>query len=171
MTRERALSGDGSLVSEVAYDYDSCGRIVFTQDATGQTAAAHYDAVGRLVLAEQHLRPNGNPLTAVTRRVRTRYAYDGSSRIKAMTDGNGHTTRLRYDTLGRVVSTQDALGHITRYDYDRACRLARTADPSGTETLFSYDENGRLAQKRVTFSGRASPACGKSIWNGTTSIV
>ena len=131
---------------------DAAGRVIASQDRSGQSLRYDYDAMGlmtRVYDAEGDL---------------MRWTYDAEGQLETITDAVGNvvrferpepgvvvrhdpstgTTTYRYDAYGRL--SEELRGELRiRYRYDDQGRLVERRTPEGVETL-RYDVQGRLAE-------------------------
>ena len=105
------------------------------------------------------LAENGDGSYTLTKRERTAYQFDASSRLAAIVDKNGNrltlvyagaylteiqdtagrSIRLDYDANGRITLITDPIGRTVQYAYDGAGNLISAADPNGNLTQYTYD--------------------------------
>lgn len=188
-------SRPGGLVSEYAYDeYSAQGKVMRNWNNVGQSWRFDYDTrettvtdnlerTTRYIFNQaKHLIGNVNAVgNKTTRNVdrygnltefidaagqKTRYWFDGRSRIKsikeadggstsidyddrfdlpsAITDANGATTTLKYDDRGNVIEVVDALNQSTRYTLDSQGLVETMIDARGGIKKFSYDAAGQV---------------------------
>ena len=78
------------------------------------------------------------------------YAYDGDSRLTAITDDNGRVTSFEYDHLDRRVKQTLADGAVYTATYDRDGNLKTTTDPNGSTITRTYDALHRLVSLVVS---------------------
>jgi len=75
----------------------------------------------------------------------TRYSYDASGNVTAITDPLNHTRTLTNDPVfNQVTSLPDPLGHVSTFTYDDHGNLIALTDPLGNTTTRSYDALSRL---------------------------
>ena len=141
------LNGDGKpdlAVGVTSYGYFTPSNHEITTEVNplGRTAAAQYDAFGRLS-AETPF--DGSSTTAVSGAEEQLLVPSGGSGLLptvssyqgSFTDPNGHSTTLGFDDMGHVTSFTDALGATTTYTRDG--RPTAVADPLGRTTQYQYD--------------------------------
>lgn len=131
-------------------------RGIATINGPGNRSLMRFDGLDRLVQQTHELRVGGSgagqlDLTNATNPdglVTVTYAWDGNSRLAAMTDDLGQTTRVEYDALDRrtAVVYQDNTRYT--YLYDRDHNLVRQTDPNGTVAVREFDGLHRLTQAR-----------------------
>ena len=126
--------------------YNTSGRLISTQDATGNATTYTYNAAG---LITQQRSATGETLN---------YDYTGTNltQIRAVTADGKTQTRVRYgyDTLNRLTrvtadlspadnSIADGKTHVTTYTYDgNTRRLASITTPEGNVQRFTYTQAG-----------------------------
>lgn len=109
-------AADRDLITQTVYD--QMGRVIRTQDETGQWALFGYDPLGRQVrvirnavnftydlTADPDLSGYGTPNPAADQDILTDTVYDTQGRVDYTLDVNGSRTKLVYDGLGRQVRT------------------------------------------------------------------
>lgn len=136
----------GRLTSTLAHDPN--GNVTSRVDARGRLTEMQYDAIGRVFLTVDALRPNCglDPHCG-----RTRQEHDALDRIVAVTDPKGLTTSYTYDGLGnqvRQVSPDTGVteyGNSTQPGHDAAGNVIHAMDARGVVSLRSYDGLGRVA--------------------------
>jgi RHS repeat-associated protein len=99
----------------------------------------------------------------------TRFTYDSSDRLTALTDPAGLTTTLAY-TNGLVSSITDPAGRTTQLLHDSAGNLIQIIQPDGAIDQYGYDANhalvsgtdpnGNTTFHRYDFSGRIQEMIG-----------
>ncbi len=152
---------DRDLITRTEYDSD--GRVRWTQDAIGRKTWMVYDALGRQKKVIRNCTyTTGSPAPEDDAYVGqhasdsakdgiTRTIYDSQGRVGATIDAHNRETRFEYDVLGRRVKTirnyvdgayasaapdQDMTETTV---YDLAGRVGRTIDNAGQEMRFEYD--------------------------------
>jgi YD repeat-containing protein len=137
-------------ITSVTYDADERVSEVATSygGTAGPQVAYGYDSGGRLTSADRTIGGSGDS-------VNTTYGYDAANRQTTITDalyvppvgsGGGTTTPIAtyvygYDSANRVTTMVDAEGTYT-YTYDNANELTNV-DENGTQVeSYSYDLNG-----------------------------
>lgn len=125
-------TADRDLITQTVYD--RMGRVIRTQDETGQWALFGYDPLGRQVrvirnavnstydlTADADLSGYGTPNPAADQDILTETVYDTQGRVDYTIDVNGSRTKLVYDGLGRQVRTvQNYQYNGTGYNVDPA---------------------------------------------------
>ncbi len=109
-------AADRDLITQTVYD--RMGRVIRTQDETGQWTLFGYDPLGRQVrvirnavnftydlTADPDLSGYGTPNPAADQDILTDTVYDTQGRVDYTRDVNGNRTKLVYDGLGRQVRT------------------------------------------------------------------
>ena len=118
--------------TRVDYVYDARGNLISAVDATG-TTTLQYDANDRL---ERITYPGARYL---------HYTYNASGQRASMVDQMGHRLDYFYDAVGRLESmTDESSAEIVRYFYDSAGRMQRKNLGNGVYTLYVYDTAGQL---------------------------
>ncbi len=90
----------------------------------------------------------------------TRFSYNSSGDLKAVTDALGRTTDNEYDPLRRltrIIKDRGGISAGTQLDYDVMDRLVEVVDPKGLETSYQYNVFDDL-------TGLASPDTGTSTY-------
>ncbi|WP_327135419.1 HNH/endonuclease VII fold putative polymorphic toxin [Streptomyces sp. NBC_01343] len=121
----------------VRYVHDAAGRLVTRVNAAGQAVRVEYDVLDNRILKEVD--------GAVTR-----YEYDYSDRVAAITGAEGTLTYLR-DRFGRT-REESADGRTLLRTYDELSRVVSRTTPSGARAEWTYDAAGR--RSGLTSSGR-----------------
>ncbi|MCU7934082.1 MAG: hypothetical protein KZQ99_04275, partial [Candidatus Thiodiazotropha sp. (ex Dulcina madagascariensis)] len=127
LTEGDQLDMPGSFTYEVTGQTGGAGQ-TDVQDPLGHLTSYRYDEAG---LISEVLSP-----TIGGNRLSTRYSYDGSGNLTAVTDGNGHATAYAYNADGTLASQRDAEGNTLEYRYNVAGLLVNeiaylTPDPDG----------------------------------------
>ncbi len=146
---------DGTLTAEVAYSYDSSGRLFkeFFPAASNAFTQRNYDAAGNLVSLVNALGKETSysfdeldRIIAIIKpgTVTTGFSYDSYDNQKEITDGNDLVTTLSYDDFGRRISRNSPDSGITSYVYDAADNLISETDATGVTINRSYDALNRL---------------------------
>jgi RHS repeat-associated protein len=132
---------------DVAYSYDTAGRVYTRTDASGTTTYT-YDPLGRLATRE-HTAGGGL----------LEYHYDLAGNLVSETDAGGTTTHT-YDVRNLLISSTTPDSRTIRYDYDAdgqrtdtwyASNADHTTWAAHTETAF--DASGRIAGITTTRNG------------------
>ncbi|MDR2156663.1 MAG: DUF6531 domain-containing protein [Clostridiales Family XIII bacterium] len=127
---EKHYDEDGT---SVAYAYDSAGRRLFMNDATGRSSYG-YDAAGRLASVTQ---ADGRALS---------YAYDAYGRMSEVGYPDGRTVSYDYDLGDRILRVRDSGSGDTAYAYDAQGNVVSCARPDGTSSICVYDALNRLTR-------------------------
>jgi YD repeat-containing protein len=148
---------------------DASGRATNTLGAALKQVAYTYDSAGRLKTVSTDLTPQNTSDNAA---YVTTYTYDGTStRVASVTQSDGTSASFTYDSQGRVLTVTDAEGTQTftyvsvgqtditdangkawTYLYDDQKRLTEVRSPAPTAgaarqvTQFRYDADGNLKQ-------------------------
>jgi len=111
------------------FNYDALGRVISANNDGGpNTISRAYDKNGRL--------SNSNGI-AVQR--------DLGGRIISLALASGKTISYTYDANDRVTHVSDWLGATTTFSYDSAGRMTGIDRPNGVDTLNTWDADGRLS--------------------------
>jgi RHS repeat-associated protein len=149
------LHPDGSFTSTA---YEPLTRYVSPENANsgnrfhvrpwGQYRIYHYDGQGRLVEADEH---HDNVLYA------TRYEYDTSGNLVAITDANNNRRIFAYDSLGRKRSSDDPDTGHRAFEYDAANNLTEVLDAAGQRRRYTYDAAERILEEQYLTASDAVP--------------
>ncbi len=119
---------------ELAYQFDTAGRVVEVSDHSANQLSFGYDPDGRLVT-----------VTDTAGRVIS-LAYDAGM-LASLTLPDGRTVTYGYSS-GRLTSVTDPAGATTTYTYDGTGRLATIVDANGhTQVANTYGSDGRLTDQ------------------------
>lgn len=147
----RLLQSTDCSQRSTRYDYDPWGQLLRETDAAGHVTAYQHDAEGQLQAATlpdgmrqswQWL-DNGLPHSQTMAGAVTRYAWNATGTLDAVTDPVNSTTRWTYDTAGRVTQLIDGQGAVTRFEYDAADRQTAQTGIDGLRTEYEFDPCGR----------------------------
>ncbi|WP_035225771.1 Ig-like domain repeat protein, partial [Paracidovorax oryzae] len=141
-------SSAGTTLGITRYAYDTAGRLVMTQDATGVRQWVVYDAAGRKVAdvdgtgAAREYRYNANDQLTQTIEYATRLAGLSEApkleAIRALASTGDRSSWRLYDSAQRLAWQVDAGGAVTQTEYDAASRVVavtRLATPIDTAML------------------------------------
>ncbi|BFO60919.1 hypothetical protein AVXHC21_28140 [Acidovorax sacchari] len=141
-------SSAGTTLGITRYAYDTAGRLVMTQDATGVRQWVVYDAAGRKVAdvdgtgAAREYRYNANDQLTQTIEYATRLAglpeAPKLEAIRALASAGDRSSWRLYDSAQRLAWQVDAGGAVTQTEYDAASRVVavtRLATPIDTAML------------------------------------
>jgi YD repeat-containing protein len=158
----RATSTVGAALSQVSYAYDSMGRLTSvstdltpsntTDNAVYTTSYTYASATSQLIASVSQ--SDGSSVS---------FAYDGSGRVKSVTDASGTQTfaysvgtKIINGTPATSTTITNATGRVWTYYYDSnsdadAQQLLEidspaTADGPAPVTQFSYDANGNVSE-------------------------
>jgi RHS repeat-associated protein len=157
-----AISNNFGQVQRVLYDERD--RAVQITDAAGVTVTNTFDGINRLLTRAwpdngiERFLYSTNGLVRYTNQLGagTRYAYDTSGRLSAITNANTppEITRFTYDVWGDLRELIDAKNQTNKWSYDVFGRMTNKVDASG-QTVFgySYDANGRLTNRWTPAKG------------------
>ncbi|HEX6530118.1 MAG TPA: DUF6531 domain-containing protein [Burkholderiales bacterium] len=133
-----AATTHAGVTYNVAYSYDSAGRLSGMTYPSGRTLAYLYDAAGRIGAINTTFSGQIRPLVA-------NVAYHPFGGVKSYTLGNGQTYTRAIDQDGRIASY--TLGaQAFAIGYDAASRIefiSETGNPPNTNT-YGYDALDRL---------------------------
>jgi RHS repeat-associated protein len=148
MTSE--TDGRGHLVT---MEYDGDHRVISQTDAMKRKHQWKYGD-GMTTITE----PNGSTMvelfdeaelpTKITHawgtslEATTKYGYNDSLDLVAVTDPNKHTTTYAYDSTGDRTSATDANGNKTDWTYNSAHEVETIATPKGERTTIKRDSHG-----------------------------
>ncbi|AVS67170.1 hypothetical protein C8245_17055 [Paracidovorax avenae] len=141
-------SSAGTTLGITRYAYDTAGRLVMTQDATGVRQWVVYDAAGRKVAdvdgtgAAKEYRYNANDQLTQTIEYTNRLAGLADApkleAIRALAAVSDRSSWRLYDSAQRLAWQVDAGGAVTQTEYDAASRVVavtRLATPIDTAML------------------------------------
>lgn len=172
----------------LSYDEGGLLREIRQPDNTGQSWRFGVDQdFGRMRATDPMGRVRDTWTDGLDRIVRTRdyvggqmstvaFEYDGSDRIRRITDPNGNVTSYRYNRLGQNVGIDDPnLGSQTM-TYDKVGNLIALTDALNRTTTYTYDARSRLRTRTMPASGTATwnydePASGPGARGAYTSLV
>lgn len=112
---------------------------------------------------EVYSRPDGN--TATGRKIfltaivdvagnKITVSYDGSLRIKALTDGIGQVTTIKYGNatdIYKITRVTDPFGRSAFFDYDNTGKLSKITDMIGLASSFQYDADDFINQMTTPY--------------------
>jgi RHS repeat-associated protein len=129
--------GGGSVVSRSLYDLG--GRLVGSEDTSGDVVVTNYDLLGRVTSTSLDT-SSGPRVTSST--------YNTAGWLLTSTDADGVLAKRDYDAAGRVVKETVTRGtapdQVTRHAFDAAGREVTTTDADGWVTDTTYDGFGRV---------------------------
>ncbi len=129
--------------------HDSRNNRTLAIDAKQNVTRHVYDGVNRLVETIQELTDTGDGSGTLATTIRTKQAWDDTSRLVSQTDDNDHTTTYTFDALNRLTITRyaDDTAHSSQYDvHDNAVGMI---DANGSMMTCQYDLNNRLIDKDI----------------------
>jgi YD repeat-containing protein len=170
---------NGVLIGQVAYGYDSIGRLSSVLvDLTPRDGAGDQDtwnasdasANDGFLYRTVYFYADATSLRISQVRqgdgTRVSYGYDAEGRIISVTqgddnandaDGVGQTLTYSYDTVNRRTDVSDSSGRTWSYGYDAAGRLtdvqAPAVDGQRDTSQYRYDADGNLVQARTLRGG------------------
>ena len=149
---------------EAYYEYDTAGRLIQIENASGVVFFVQYDTLGRKELesdavgkvTEYIYGDMGNlefmiEDPAGLNRI-TGYEYDRLGRQTAIVSGNDRT-EYRYDAMGNVEEIEYPGGDTIAYGYDMAGNVIRrttTRDSEAITTHYKRDNLGRVSYKQYS---------------------
>ncbi len=155
--KEEYLGADGrspfypaepyTLYAQVAYTYDSEGRLIRTRDPRGNEIRITYDALGRKTAMDD---PDLG---------HWEYGYDAVGDLVWQKDALGRRIDFTYDALHRLVRKTDGGDLAVDYTYDDPAfantrgRLTRSDYNVDESTQFYYDILGREVRTEKTIGG------------------
>ncbi len=127
-------------------EFDYGGLSIVTENALLQAMTKTQNAVGELILSEDHLNGTvtysydayGNLLETNANGVTTTMSYDQRGRKTGMTDADMGTWSYSYNALGEMVSRTDAKLQVVTMAYDVLGRMTSRVEAEGT-TTWTYD--------------------------------
>ena len=139
--RMSVIAPDGGI-----QEFDYGGLVTATTNALFQTESKTQNAIGELVLAQDHLNGTvsysydayGNLLETDANGVLTTMSYDQRGRKTAMSDPDMGSWSYGYNVLGELISQTDAKLQVVTMDYDLLGRMTSRIEAEGT-TSWSYD--------------------------------
>ena len=129
------LNPEDNPYTEITYDL--VGNKTKERDANGVTTSYEYTSRNWLWKVI-----NGRG------RVQKTYSYDGTGRVKNVTDINQKTVSNDYDSLGRLRKVIDPLLHEESYQYDKLGNRTAVTDGRGNTTYYSYNSLGWVTSIR-----------------------
>ena len=149
--------------------YDKAGRIVKKENSQSGIAKTYsYYPTGlvkdvltwqndEVVYTESYeYDQNGNKIYEDLNGEIKRYAYDGMSRLRTVTDKNGNITEYEFDDFGNISKEYDISERgikTKQYYYDANNRLIMSDSKSET-AQYEYDNAGNLLEKTTGYGGR-----------------
>ena len=125
--------------SDVKFEYDARGKMIFHENSIGQTIENTYDEFGNFIEKK-------------TKEQTTKLEYDKYDRVIKRDFSNGDITEIKYDNYGRITEMlsggvkieigYDALGRQTK-------RIVTYSDGAQSATIISYNKIG-LREKIIT---------------------
>ena len=154
---DRLIKVKDNLANIKSFTYDSRNNKVFEVDPLGNTTSYFYDGINRQLRQQVDLRVGGTGAgdiegndSNLDGRIETVYAWDGNSRLAAISDDKGNTTGYQYDDLNRPRFENFADGTVKEYRYDRDDNLRELEDQNGSLHLYTVDGLGRRTETRIT---------------------
>ncbi len=162
------VHNDFAKESKMLYSYNKpTGNLLSSTDPLGYTTSQQYDAIGRVV------RANNSDSSYRT------IVYSDTNNNVTFFDELGHKTITYFDKIGRVVKVErwgdgtsayswttsgynwqdqvsthaDEMGHVTKYAYDCLGRQTRETNPDLSYTTVAYDDVSRLVTSCSYSSG------------------
>jgi len=146
------LNAQGKVQNK--YTYDSYDRLATKTDSEGYALKYSYDVLNRLV---KTVYPDGTTREATWDKFDlastkdrngkvTRYTYDATRKLTAVTDPLNRTVQYGYQSNGLLSSLTDQKGNVTTWERDIQGRMVAKVYPDGTRSTQSYDSAGRLTE-------------------------
>lgn len=175
-TSKRVASVRNSDGTELAFAYDSSGRVLTITDGAGKKTTITYgasstqvqDALGQVTTFsydtnQQLVRIVGPSGSGVDQS----YVYNANGDVASITDSRGNAVTCEYDTRGNLTRRQDAGGNVlvraysgdnlllsesvngqtTRYVYDAKQHLRFVLSPENRVTEYVYDNYGQRTRE------------------------
>lgn len=164
--------------------YDAVGRVHTATDRNGYTLTSLYNGNNKLVKTtypdgsydqyqwEEHHITEHIYFSANNDIIRkTRWFYDGMSRMTGAMDHSGDLTSYRYDSVGNLVALIDPKQNTTLWQYDQLNQMVKKTYPdasteqytyhalggiltatnrSGTATTYTYDDHGNRLTRDIS---------------------
>lgn len=140
-------------------DYDPDDNLTKVTTPEGRTTSLGYDAMNRLVHADEQ---------AAAKTIRTTFGYDGAGNRTRFVDGNGHATDYTFTTWGlpestiepATAATPNAADRTWTTSYDPAGNPVLHVAPGGVTITAEYDAQDRLRVQHG--SGAEAPTADKT---------
>ncbi len=104
---------------ETSFTYDGAMRLTASRDVAGNVYEVQRDALGRAFETREPF--------AEGDKIVERYTFDRHGKVRALTDGAGHTMRMVYDPFDRL---------------ERQVAPGETVGGPTEDTVYGYDQNG-----------------------------
>ena len=164
--------------------YDAVGRVHTATDRNGYTLTSLYNGNNKLVKTtypdgsydqyqwEEHHITEHIYFSASNDIIRkTRWFYDGMSRMTGAMDHSGDLTSYRYDPVGNLIALIDPKQNTTLWQYDQLSQMVKKTYPdasteqytyhalggiltatnrSGTVTTYTYDDHGNRLTRDIS---------------------
>jgi len=127
--------------------YDSEGRVIAQQNATGNTSTWDY-SVSNQTLFTDNLKHT------------TRYVYDNQSRVSEIDDALGLKQTYVYNANNLLTKYTDKRGNTWTYTYDQHGNLLSETDPLGATTRYAYNATNDLISMTTALGDTMS-----YVWN------
>ncbi|MEJ6950983.1 RHS repeat-associated core domain-containing protein [Natronospora cellulosivora (SeqCode)] len=147
------IDANGNITS---YEYDERNNLSKIIDPAGNEEEIFYDEAENMkkkILAKNvsyiyEYDPLNRLISTVQVEsdIETRYQYDSTDNLIALTDGEGRTTKYEYDLINRKIKEIDPLNNSVRYNYNENDLLKSIIDKEGNITHFKYDSMGRTTE-------------------------
>jgi RHS repeat-associated protein len=149
--------------------YDAEGEPLSVTGPTGAVTDFTYDYLGRRATSTQVERYAGSGTAAYT----TTYAYGdasgaagGGGWLAQQTSPAGVSTRYSYDPSGAVTAVTDGAQNTTSYSYDGLGRKTKVTYPDGTATTAGYDPAGNTVSTANLSATGTTLASTSAAFNG-----
>ncbi|MFH1400330.1 MAG: hypothetical protein ABIH41_02325, partial [Nanoarchaeota archaeon] len=151
------------LGASTSFAYDVLGRQTSVTNALGETSAAQFDSLGRLVRTHSSERgiqvmtyyDDGNlKSTTDSRGITVSYTYDSLGRPTDIIYPNDDDIHFEYDDmthnaigkLSTVTQGQDGIAYFYDPQHGRTTRTEQTIDGTSYSILYEYNDAGLLAK-------------------------
>jgi RHS repeat-associated protein len=118
------------------FTYNAAGQLLTLTNPKGETTTLSYDANGFLISIDGPL-PGPSDTTSFT--------YDGTNRVRTVTDSDGYTLTFDYDALDRLTNITFPDGTYEQFTYNRLDRTV-ARDRLGRQTFYTYNSLQQLVQ-------------------------
>lgn len=131
----RLMAFEGATGRQMTLAYDTNSRLDAITDAAGRTADVTTDGAGRVTRVDL---PDGRYVA---------FTYDANGHLATSRDMAGMVLTFVADGRGRITAIRNADGDaLLRNSYDGAGRVVQQRDAAGSTTYFTYNAAGRVSQ-------------------------
>ncbi len=131
----RQLTNSATISNAVArLAYDNSGNLIARTDARGFTATNSWSGIGKLLATAQPATPAGSAIT--------RYTYNSSDWLRAVTDPLGHSNQFLYYANGWLGTVIDPLQRARSFSYFANGLKATEADALNRTNNYTYNARG-----------------------------